>query len=312
MHAIHTTNLCKQFKETRAVNDLSFSVEEGEVFGFLGHNGAGKTTTIRLLNGVLEPTSGRAQVLGLSPYSQGEDLRQQTGVLTETPALDERLTAVQNLTIFADLYGVPRNEVKKRVEDMLGQFDLADRGGEKVGGYSKGMKQRLAIARAFLHRPRLIFLDEPTSSLDPISSRGVHDMIRRISQDEGATVFLCTHNLLEAQRLCKRVAVLEKGHLVAIGTPHELGTQVGMALRYQLEVSEATLQTAQSVLSGVAGISDITADNHHITFSILQRETVADMMTMLINHGVRVYSLVAQEATLEDIYFALHGEGDAS
>lgn len=312
MHAIHTTNLCKQFKETRAVNDLSFSVEEGEVFGFLGHNGAGKTTTIRLLNGVLEPTSGRAQVLGLSPYSQGEDLRQQTGVLTETPALDERLTAVQNLTIFADLYGVPRNEVKKRVDDMLGQFDLADRGGEKVGGYSKGMKQRLAIARAFLHRPRLIFLDEPTSSLDPISSRGVHDMIRRISQDEGATVFLCTHNLLEAQRLCKRVAVLEKGHLVAIGTPHELGTQVGMALRYQLEVSEATLQTAQSVLSGVAGISDITADNHHITFSILQRETVADMMTMLINHGVRVYSLVAQEATLEDIYFALHGEGDAS
>ncbi|MCL4252365.1 MAG: ABC transporter ATP-binding protein [Anaerolineae bacterium] len=312
MHAIHTTDLCKQFKETRAVNDLSLRVQEGEVFGFLGHNGAGKTTTIRLLNGVLEPTSGRAQVLGLSPYSQGEDLRQQTGVLTETPALDERLTAVQNLAIFADLYGVPRNEVKKRVDDMLGQFDLADRGGEKVGGYSKGMKQRLAIARAFLHRPRLIFLDEPTSSLDPISSRGVHDMIRHISQEQGATVFLCTHNLLEAQRLCKRVAVLEKGHLVAIGTPHELGTQVGMALRYQLEVSENTLQTAQSVLSGVAGIFDMTIDNHHITFSIPQRETVADMMTMLINHGVRVYGLVAQEATLEDIYFALHGEGDAS
>ncbi len=312
MHAIHTTNLCKQFKETRAVNDLSFSVEEGEVFGFLGHNGAGKTTTIRLLNGVLEPTSGRAQVLGLSPYSQGEELRQQTGVLTETPALDERLTAVQNLSIFADLYGVPRHEVKKRVDDMLGQFDLADRAGEKVGGYSKGMKQRLAIARAFLHRPRLIFLDEPTSSLDPISSRGVHDMIRHISQEQGATVFLCTHNLLEAQRLCKRVAVLEKGHLVAIGTPHELGAQVGMALRYQLEVSEATRQTAQSVLSGVAGISDITHDNHHITFSIPHRETVADMMTMLINHGVRVYSLVAQEATLEDIYFALHEKEDVS
>lgn len=312
MHAIHTTDLCKQFNQTRAVNHLSFSVEEGEVFGFLGHNGAGKTTTIRLLNGVLEPTSGRAVVLGLSPYSQGEELRQQTGVLTESPALDERLTAVQNLSIFADLYGVPRQEVKKRVDDMLGQFDLADRADEKVGGYSKGMKQRLAIARAFLHRPRLIFLDEPTSSLDPISSRGVHDMIRHISREEGATVFLCTHNLTEAQRLCKRVAVLEKGQLVAIGTPHELGAQVGMALRYQLEVSESTIQTAQSVLSTVAGVSEMTVDNQHITFSITHRETVADMMTMLINHGVRVYSLVAQEATLEDIYFALHDEGNAS
>lgn len=258
MDAIITEGLSKHFKENRAVNELSFAVQEGEVFGFLGHNGAGKTTTTRLLNGVLEPTNGKCTVLGLSPTTQGELLRQKTGILTETPALDERLNAVDNLMLFADLYGVPRADMKKRVLDMLAQFDLADRATEKVGGYSKGMKQRLAIARAFLHRPRLIFLDEPTSSLDPISSRGVHDLIRHISQNEGATVFLCTHNLTEAQRLCHRVAVLEKGRLVAIGTPSELGAQVGMALKYHLEVANYQTEQAKSVLGSVAGVSELS------------------------------------------------------
>lgn len=312
MQAITTTNLSKHFKENRAVDDLSFSVNEGEIFGFLGHNGAGKTTTIRLLNGVLEPTNGRAVVLGLSPFSQGEALRAQTGVLTETPALDERLTAVQNLSLFADMYGVPRDEVKTRVDALLGQFDLADRAGEKVGGYSKGMKQRLAIARAFLHRPRLLFLDEPTSSLDPISSRSVHDMIRHLCKTQGTTVFLCTHNLTEAQRLCKRVAVLEKGRLVAIGTPRELGAQVGMSLRYHIETAESTLTTAQSVLADVANVTDIAIEETNIAFSIPQKETIADIVTMFVNHGVRVYGVEAQEATLEDIYFALHGKENGS
>jgi len=309
MDAIITDGLSKQFKDNKAVDNLSFSVKEGEVFGFLGHNGAGKTTTTRLLNGVLEPTGGQATVLGLSPSTQGELLRQKTGILTETPALDERLNAVDNLTLFADLYGVPRADVKKRVLDMLAQFDLVDRATEKVGGYSKGMKQRLAIARAFLHRPRLIFLDEPTSSLDPISSRSVHDMIRHISQDEGATVFLCTHNLTEAQRLCHRVGVLEKGHLVAIGTPSELGAQVGMALKYHIEVAQHQTEQARLALDGVAGVSELSTEGAVLRFSINKKETIPDILAMLVNRGVRIYSLEAGEAALEDIYFALHNEG---
>ncbi len=292
------------------MNSLSFSVQEGEVFGFLGHNGAGKTTTTRLLNGVLEPTNGKSAVLGLNPTTQGELLRQKTGILTETPALDERLNAVDNLTLFANLYGVPHADVKKRVMEMLAQFDLADRATEKVGGYSKGMKQRLAIARAFLHRPRLIFLDEPTSSLDPISARSVHDLIRHISRDEGATVFLCTHNLTEAQRLCHRVGVLEKGQLVAIGTPSELGAQVGMALKYHVEVSGHQLEEAKSVLDGVAGVSELSAEGAVLRFSINKKETIPDVLAMLVNRGVRVYGLEAGESALEDIYFALHSKGD--
>ncbi len=310
MHAIITTNLSKQFKETRAVNDLTLTVEEGEVFGFLGHNGAGKTTTIRLLNGVLEPTSGRAHVLGLSPYSQGEQLRKQTGVLTETPALDERLTATQNLTIFADLYGVPRGDMKKRVADMLAQFDLSDRAEDKVGGFSKGMKQRLAIARAFLHRPRLLFLDEPTSSLDPISTRAVHDMIRHISKNDGATVFICTHNLTEAQRLCHRLAVLEKGHLVAIGTARELAEKVGMSRQYHIEVAPHQVAEAQSVLEMIDGVTEIIPDGEILRFSINKKETLADLLTMLVNRGVRLYEMEAGESALEDIYFALHNKAE--
>jgi len=310
MHAIITTNLSKQFKETRAVNDLTLTVEEGEVFGFLGHNGAGKTTTIRLLNGVLEPTSGRAHVLGLSPYSQGEQLRKQTGVLTETPALDERLTAVQNLSIFADLYGVPRGDMKKRVTDMLAQFDLSDRAEDKVGGFSKGMKQRLAIARAFLHRPRLLFLDEPTSSLDPISTRAVHDMIRHISKNDGATVFICTHNLTEAQRLCHRLAVLEKGHLVAIGTARELAEKVGMSRQYHIEVAPHQVAEAQSVLEMIDGVTEIIPDGEILRFSINKKETLADLLTMLVNRGVRLYEMEAGESALEDIYFALHNKAE--
>ncbi len=310
MHAIITTNLSKQFKETRAVNDLTLTVEEGEVFGFLGHNGAGKTTTIRLLNGVLEPTSGRAHVLGLSPYSQGEQLRKQTGVLTETPALDERLTAVQNLSIFADLYGVPRGDMKKRVADMLAQFDLSDRAEDKVGGFSKGMKQRLAIARAFLHRPRLLFLDEPTSSLDPISTRAVHDMIRHISKNDGATVFICTHNLTEAQRLCHRLAVLEKGHLVAIGTARELAEKVGMSRQYHIEVAPHQVAEAQSVLEMIDGVTEIIPDGEILRFSINKKETLADLLTMLVNRGVRLYEMEAGESALEDIYFALHNKAE--
>src|SRR5512136_688052 len=159
---ISINQLTRIFKETVAVDNLSLDVHAGEIFGFLGHNGAGKTTTIRLLNGLLEPTSGSMRVLGLDPQADGPRLRLRTGVLTETPSLDERLTAWDNLSIYADLYEVPRKAVKSRISELLTEFDLADRAHEKVGGYSKGMKQRLALARALLHNPRVIFLDEPT------------------------------------------------------------------------------------------------------------------------------------------------------
>jgi ABC-2 type transport system ATP-binding protein len=160
---ISINQLTRQFKETVAVDQLSLEVHAGEIFGFLGHNGAGKTTTVRLLNGVIEPTCGSMRVLGLDPQMDGPKLRARTGVLTETPSMDERLTAWDNLGIYADLYGMPRADVHRRINELLTEFDLADRAQERVSGYSKGMKQRLALARALLHKPELLFLDEATS-----------------------------------------------------------------------------------------------------------------------------------------------------
>ncbi|MEQ8673761.1 MAG: ABC transporter ATP-binding protein [Aggregatilineales bacterium] len=301
-YTIEVQHLVRNFGDVRAVDDLSLTVETGEVFGFLGHNGAGKTTTVRLLNGVLAPNSGSITVLGYDPQTDGPALRARTGVLTETPSLDERLTATENLTIYADLFGVAQNRVRDRVNAVLQQFGLNERADEKVGGYSKGMKQRLALARAFLHEPELIFLDEPTSGLDPVATQEVHDLIRHVSRDEGRTVFLCTHNLVEAQRLCDRVAVMEQGRMVAIGTPRELAGQIGAEIRYTLEVTPQN--KARDLLRAYPAVKIINGDD--LTFTIGDRESVPDLLATLIGGGIRVYSLIPQEVSLEDIYMALH------
>src|SRR5512138_1743622 len=245
---IESTGLSRRFGEIQAVDQLSLEVQAGEIFGFLGHNGAGKTTTVRLLNGVLEPTSGQARVLGLDPQTEGPAVRAQTGVLTETPSLDERLTARDNLSIYADLYNVPRPEVSGRVNSLLSEFELADRADEKVGGYSKGMKQRLALARALIHRPNVLFLDEPTTALDPVAARHVHTLVETLARREGCTVFLCTHNLVEAQKLCDRVAVMEHGRLMAVGTPSDLTRQYVKRLDVDLEVDPIQIDLALQTL----------------------------------------------------------------
>ena len=312
-YAIDMQGVTRRFGETVAVDDLSLTVEIGEVFGFLGHNGAGKTTTIRLLNGVLTADSGEIRLMGLDPRTEGTQIRQRTGVLTETPSLDERLTALDNLTIYADLYGVPVNKVQQRVTAVLEEYGLAERAGEKVGGYSKGMKQRLALARAFLHQPEMLFLDEPTTGLDPIAIQDVHKMIRHVSHDEGRTVFLCTHNLVEAQRLCDRVAVLEHGHLVAVGSPHELAQNLGAELRYALDVAADQQDAATRVIENLAAVSSSQSVNSELILTLKDREDVPDLLAALLGKGIRVYAITPQETSLEDIYMALHqGQGRAT
>jgi ABC-2 type transport system ATP-binding protein len=307
--AITTHNLTRRFGDLIAVDGLDLTVQRGEVFGFLGHNGAGKTTTIRLLNGVLAPTAGTASVLGCDPYTQGSELRKQTGVLTESPSLDERLSARENLTIYANLYGVPEDQVAGRVERMLESFELETRDKEKVGGYSKGMKQRLALARALVHEPELVYLDEPTSGLDPIAARHVRDLIRTMSQQQGHTVFMCTHNLPEAQRLCHRVAVLEHGKVIAMGTPAELGKQViHTTQRVEIEVSTDAVQKALEVVKTLPDVRDVIAEVDVITITGTGREAIPALISVLTAANVPMYRVTPQEPTLEDIYFALHGE----
>jgi ABC-2 type transport system ATP-binding protein len=306
---IQISSLSRRFGEKNAVDQLTLDVQVGEIFGFLGHNGAGKTTTVRLLNGVLEPTSGEAQVLGLDPQVEGPALRAKTGVLTETPSLDERLTARDNLSIYADLYNVPRADVSKRVNSLLSEFELADRADEKVGGYSKGMKQRLALARALLHKPELLFLDEPTSGLDPVAARHVHGLVENLARREGRTVFLCTHNLVEAQRLCDRVAVLEHGRLVALGTPSDLTRQYVKRLDVDLEVDPVQMDSALQILQGLSDLVVGTPKQEKdvLTLTLSGREAIPELLSLLVQKGVHIYRLAPQEANLEEVYFALHG-----
>lgn len=306
---IQTSTLTRRFGEKKAVDQLTLEVQAGEIFGFLGHNGAGKTTTVRLLNGVLEPTSGGSRVLGLDPQAEGPALRARTGVLTETPSLDERLTARDNLSIYADLYNVPQAEVSDRVNSLLSEFELADRADEKVGGYSKGMKQRLALARALLHKPELLFLDEPTSSLDPVAARHVHSLVENLARREGRTVFICTHNLVEAQRLCDRVAVMEYGRLMALGTPTELTRQYVKRLDVDLEVDPDQVASALQILQGLPDlvIAAPKRENGILTLTLSGREAIPELLAVLVQKGLHVYRLAPQEVNLEEVYFALHG-----
>jgi ABC-2 type transport system ATP-binding protein len=305
---IVTNDLGRNFGDTVAVKDLTLQVYAGEVFGCLGHNGAGKTTTVRLLNGVLAPSGGTASVLGLDPVRDGPTLRRHTGVLTETPSLDERLTARENLTIYADLYSVPRTDVPYRVDTVLGTFALADRADEKVGGYSKGMKQRLALARAIIHDPVILFLDEPTTGLDPESARHVRELITHLSHQEGHTVFLCTHNLAEAQELCDRVAVLRHGQVAAVGTPLELAHRLIHSLSLEIEVGSEWVPTALGILRAAPGVTKVIQNNGTITAMGAGREASPTLIASLVHAGVQIYRVAPQEPSLEDVYFALQGE----
>jgi len=303
---IETNNLTRRFGDKTAVDHLTVNVYAGEVFGLLGHNGAGKTTTVRLLNGVLNASDGSARVLGFDPVKQGSELRKKTGVLTETPSLYEGLNARDNLRVFADLYGIPREQVSGRVTQMLESFNLAERATEKVGGYSKGMKQRLALARAFLHQPDILFLDEPTAGLDPIASKDVNDLIVQVSRGEGKTVLLATHNLHDAQRLCDRVAVLEQGRIVALGTPRELAHQTHTSIKVEIEVADGQAERARALLDGVVGA--INGDK--LVLENVAYTGIPEVVAKLVGAQIAVYSVVPLEPSLEDVYFTLQKRGE--
>ena len=309
---ISTQGLTRLFGEITAVDDLNLEIYPGEVLGFLGHNGAGKTTTVRLLNGVLTPTSGTARVLGLDPSVDGAELRQRTGVLTETPSVDERLTAYENLSIFAELFNVPSADVERRVAELLELFQLTDRAADRVSEYSKGMKQKLALARALIHQPEMLFLDEPTSGLDPVITRQVHTLIRDLSKNGNHTVFLCTHNLSEAQRLCDRVAVLENGKMVALGSPSELARELWKGMHLEFETTGEAIPIALKTLESMpAALETKVAEDHPvISLTLTLREQVPEMVTRLVEACVPIYRLTPMEPTLEDIYFALHDENE--
>ncbi|MGC4121366.1 MAG: ABC transporter ATP-binding protein [Myxococcales bacterium] len=303
--AIDARGVSFRFGSDFAIAGLDLQISRGEVFGFLGHNGAGKTTTVRLLNGLLPPVSGELKVLGLSPSTDGDRVRARTGVLTELPSLDDRLTARETLADFAELYAVPRESVAARVESVLATFGLQDQGDLRIAKYSKGMRQRLALCRALLHEPELVFLDEPTSGLDPVSAHEVHELVKGLRQ-AGRTVFLCTHNLVEAQRLCDHIAVIDHGRILASGTPADLAKRSGAGGSVQFEVDPAQVEAARAALVPLTSAADVQGALLRVT---LDRESVPAAIHALSSAGVRVYRVNPSDATLEDVYLSLYGRG---
>jgi len=276
------------------------------VLGLLGPNGAGKTTTVRLLNGLFHPQAGQMRLLGLDPVTQGDQVRRQTGVLTETPALYERLTARQNLEFFATLAGMPVGGRAERVKELLAFFDLTGRAAEKVGTYSKGMKQRLALARALLTHPPLLFLDEPTSGLDPEAAAQVHDLIESIHQHNGQTVVLATHNLYDAQRLCDRVVIMNHGRLLALGTLEELRQRFAPGLWVQVELWQPLPELNGESLSRFTGVLEVKQDSPlSLRIQVNENAVVPRLVIYLVQQGAQILSVAPQQVSLEEIYFSL-------
>lgn len=303
---IEVQQLTKYYQSFRALDSLSFTVQEGEVFGLLGPNGAGKTTAIRVMNGLLPYSGGSVAVLGFNPQGQGDQVRLHTGVLTETPALYERLSARQNLEFSGRMWDLEEPALTQRINELLELFDLTARASDRVGTYSKGMKQRMALARALLPQPALLFLDEPTSGLDPESAQQVNELIEKIGHERGQTVFLCTHLLHEAQRLCDRVAVLNQGRLLAAGTPAELARDlfpgVHLVVEVEQEIDDKFLQDFKSL----EWITKIEPANRHLLHLTVSSQTkIPDLVNSMVGWGQRIQRVEPQEVTLEEVYFAL-------
>ncbi len=306
MHVIRTEGLSKIFPGDKkgatilAVDGLNLTVEQGEVFGFLGPNGAGKTTTVRMLCALVAPSRGQAWVAGCQVGRENEHIRSQVGILTETPGLYARLDATTNLAFFARLYGV--DDVEGQVAKYLKMLGLWERRGEMVGGFSKGMRQKLAIARALLHEPPVLFLDEPTSGLDPDAARIVRDFIQDLRR-QGRTIFICTHNLDEADRLCDRIGVI-KQRLIQVDTPERLrrslyGSSVLVRLRVVAPEHVAAVQALPFV-------EQVTQNAGGLTIKLDEPQMRnPQLIRTLVSAGADIQFVEQVEHSLEAVYFDL-------
>lgn len=297
---IVTKQLARSFGEITAVRDLSLTILRGEVFGLLGPNGAGKTTTVRMLAALLAPTSGEALVAGFRVGQQDQEIRRRIGLLPESPGLYDGLSAEQNLVFFARMYGVADHSA--RIQRYLELLGLWNRRYEPVGTFSKGMRQKLAIARALLHEPEVLFLDEPTSGLDPQATRLVRDFIAEL-KGEGRTIILCTHNLEEADRLCDRVAVLSTS-LLALDAPAQLRRELfGRQVVFHLEEASPALAAS---LEGKPGVDRVEVIDNKILASVEDPELQNPALVQaLVENGARVQFVGELRRRLEDVYLEL-------
>ncbi len=303
--AIHTRDLTRDFGVLRAVDGLSLDVPTGVIFGFLGPNGSGKTTTIRLLLGLLEPTAGIADVLGHDTRTDAGAIRERCGALLEHPGLYERMTAQDNLDFYARVWRLSSVERQARVRELLTGLDLWERRREIVGAWSRGMKQKLAVARTLLHRPALVFLDEPTAGLDPIAAAALREDLTALARREGVTVFLTTHNLAEAEKLCDLVGVINRGGLLAVGRPDELRSRAGSG-RMEITGRGIDARIAALVHAQPAAAS-VELDDGKLTLRLRDGVDTAPVVALLVEEGVAIDEVRKGSADLEEAFMTLVG-----
>jgi ABC-2 type transport system ATP-binding protein len=306
--AISMQNIGRDFDSLHALKDISLEVPSGIVFGYLGPNGAGKTTTIRILLGLLEPTTGKAHVLGFDTRTQADTIRLQSGALLEHSGLYERLSAADNLEFYGRVWRMPTNERQARIKELLSSVGLWDRRTEVVNTWSRGMKQKLVVARVLLHHPRLVFLDEPTAGLDPVAAASLRQDLENLARKEGVTVFLTTHNLTEAEKLCDRVAVIRRGELLMSGSPDELRLSRG---GNRLEItgrnfSAVVLETLR--LDPL--VSSLESHDHHLVIDLNKDADTAPLVQLLVASGVQIDEVRRGKASLEEVFLDLVKEED--
>ncbi|MEW6002282.1 MAG: ATP-binding cassette domain-containing protein [Nitrospirota bacterium] len=301
MSIIKVENLVKRFGNITAVNDISFEVEEGTIFGFLGPNGAGKTTTINILCTLLSPTSGKAFIAGHDCMKEPASVRKAIGIVFQDTTLDKDLTAYENLIFHAYLYNVPKNEMRERVNDVLKFVDLYERKNDLVKKFSGGMKRRLEVARGLIHRPRVLFLDEPTLGLDPQSRTNLWEFIAELPEKHNVTIFMTTHYMEEAE-VCDKIAIIDNGKIIAIGTPEELKRTVGGDIVY---IKTADNLSARKEIERLFRLVVSEKDNELFMTCALGDVCIPDIIRTI---GEKVLSVRLQKPTLNDVFLKLTGK----
>jgi ABC-2 type transport system ATP-binding protein len=299
---VETKNLSKRYREKLAVNGLSLTVEDGEIFGFLGPNGAGKTTTILMLLGLTEPTSGDVTVCGFNPTHQSLEVKKRVGYLPENPGFYDDISARENLLYMARLNRIPEDEARRRTAQVLDQVGLSDDGRRLVREYSRGMKQRLGIAEVLVKHPKAIILDEPTLGIDPDGAIRILELIKELNRDQGLTVLLSSHQLQQVQQICNRVGIIVKGKLIVQGEMDELGKAIlkGRNWNFLLDVSGNT-DGLDRELQSIKGVDEIEKRTHG-WFLRCTRDVRGEVVAVVSRRGLNLLQLRSEDPTLEEIY----------
>ncbi len=310
--AIVVQNLVKQYPRVKAVDNVSFNVDKGEIFGLLGPNGAGKTTTIRILLTLIAPTSGETLINNLNTAKNSEDVRRMCGYVPQDVSADGDLTAYENVLISAKLYSMPPKERKTRIHDVLNFLELTDRANDMVNTFSGGMMRRLEIAQAMVNRPRVLFLDEPSIGLDPNARRIIWGLIKKLRDDFGTTIFMTTHDMGEADVLCDRIGIMNRGHLATLGRPMELKAGVGGDI---ITLNSSNPNCYQKIKElGYSTISN--SPDGHCDLIVNNGETlIPHLLDSLKMSGIQVESVSLKKPTLDDVFLKYTGarieEGDS-